>query len=358
MTLLLTNEEVEQALTHETAIAATEQILGELARGEAINRPRSQTYMPVESRAHPGFRYRFKSQEGGGIASGVWALRITSDMAGFSYTAGVKRRRILPAATGQRWCGLVLLFDLEKLEPVAIMPDGVIQKVRVAAMSAVGAKYLAPQAPQVLGLFGSGWQAGAHVEALCSQFAFRRVKVFSPNAQHCREFCERMSRKLQRQIEPVESARAAVEGSDFIQAATAAWDPVFDGHWIEKGVYVASIGGSDGSNKRREIDDEMIRRADIYVVHAKDVAQQDKSPDIWEAAQKGLIAWEAIHEVQELVAGSVKGRTSPQQTTLYNNNAGSGIQFAAVGAAVLQQARARGLGRELPTEWFLESVSP
>jgi ornithine cyclodeaminase/alanine dehydrogenase-like protein (mu-crystallin family) len=167
-----------------------------------------------------------------------------------------------------------------------------------------------------------------------------------------------MSRKLERLIEPVASARAAVDGSDFVQAATAAWDPVFDGHWIEKGVYVASIGGSDGSNKRREIDDEMIRRADVYVVHAKDVAQQDKSPDIWEAAEKGLISWDAIHEVQELVAGTVQGRTSPQQITLYNNNTGSGIQFAAVGAAVLERARALGLGRELPTEWFLESVSP
>ena len=78
------------------------------------------------------------------LDSGVWALRITSDMAGFSYTAGVKRRRILPVATGNRYCGLVILFDVEKIEPVAIMPDGVIQKVRVAAMSAVGAKYLAP----------------------------------------------------------------------------------------------------------------------------------------------------------------------------------------------------------------------
>jgi alanine dehydrogenase len=358
MTLLLSNEEVEQALTHEAAISATEQILAELACGRAINRPRSQTYMPVESREHPGFRYRFKSQEGGGVASGVWALRITSDMAGFSYTAGVKRRRILPVATGQRWCGLVLLFDLEKLEPIAIMPDGVIQKVRVAAMSAVGAKYLAPDNPQVLGLFGSGWQATAHLGALCDLFAFRHVKVFSPNQDHCRDFSARMSRKLNRLIEPVESARAAVEGSDFIQAATAAWDPVFDGHWLERGVYVASIGGSDGSNKRREIDDETIRRADIYVVHAKDVAQQDKSPDIWEAAEKGLIAWDAIHEVQELVAGTVKGRSSPQQITLYNNNTGSGIQFAAVGAAVLKQAQALGLGRELPTEWFLESVSP
>jgi alanine dehydrogenase len=358
MTLLLSNEEVEQALNHQDALAATEAILRELAEGQAINRPRTQTYMPVESKENPGFRYRFKSQEGGGVASGVWALRITSDMAGFSYTAGVKRRRILPVATGNRWCGLVILFDLERLEPVAIMPDGVIQKMRVAAMSAVGAKYLAPAQPRVLGLFGSGWQASAHLEALCGLYAFERVKVFSPNQEHCRAFCARMSEKLGRPIEAVDSARAAVTGSDFVQAATAAWDPVFDGHWVEKGMYVASIGGSDGSNKRREIDDETIRRADLYVVHAKDVAQQDKSPDIWEAAQNGVVSWDAIREVQELCAGSIKGRTRADQITLYNNNTGSGIQFAAVGAAVLKRARSLGLGRELPTEWFLESVSP
>ncbi len=358
MTLLLSNEDVERALTHQDALSATEAILRELADGQAINRPRSQTYMPVESKENPGFRYRFKSQEGGGVESGVWALRITSDMAGFSYTAGVKRRRILPVATGNRWCGMVILFDLERIEPVAIMPDGFIQKIRVAAMSAVGAKYLAPHRPRVLALFGSGWQAGAHLETLCSLYPFERVKVFSPNQEHCREFCREMSGKLGRGIEAVDSPRAAVEGSDFIQAATAAWDPVFDGHWLEKGTYVASIGGSDGSNKRREIDDETIRRADLYVVHAKDVAQQDKSPDIWDAAQNGIIAWDAIREIQELCAGRVPGRTHAEQITLYNNNTGSGIQFAAVGGVVLKRARAMGLGKELPTEWFLESVSP
>jgi alanine dehydrogenase len=358
VTLLLSNHEVERARDHQDALEATEAILRELADGQAVNRPRTQTYMPVESKENPGFRYRFKSQEGGGVGSGVWALRITSDMAGFSFTNGVKRRRILPVATGNRWVGLVILFDLERLEPVAIMPDGVIQKMRVAAMSAVGAKYLAPAKPRVLGLFGSGWQASAHLEALCRLFPFERIKVFSPNQQHCRAFCAEMSTKLERSIECVESSKAAVEGSDFIQAATAAWDPVFDGHWVEKGMYVASIGGADGSNKRREIDDETIRRADLYVVHAKDVAQQDKSPDIWEAAQKGIVAWEDIHEIQELCAGKLAGRTRPDQITLYNNNTGSGIQFAAVGAAVLKRARLMGLGRELPTEWFLESVSP
>jgi alanine dehydrogenase len=356
--LLLSNREVEQALSAEDAIRATEDICRDLAAGKAINRPRSQTYFPLESRAQPGFQYRFKSQEGAGIGSGVWALRITSDMAGFSYTAGVKRRRILPVATGNRYCGLVMLFDLENIEPIALMPDGIIQKVRVAAMSTVGAKYLAPARPKVLGLFGSGWQAGAHLEMLCSQFPFESVKVFSPNDDHRREFCRHWSQKLSRSIEPVNAPEYAVIGSDFIQAATAAWNAVFDGRLVEKGMYVASIGGSDASNKRRELDDETIRRADLYAVHAKDVARQDQSPDVWEIAQKGIKSWDAIVEIQDLVSGKCPGRTAPDQITVFNNNTGAGIQFAAVGAAVLKRARTMGLGRELPVEWFLEEESP
>src|SRR6185503_5163796 len=175
------------------------------------------------------------------------------------YTNGVKRRRILPVATGNKYCGMVILFDVERIEPVAIMPDGVIQKVRVAAMSAVGARFLAPAKPRVLGLFGSGWQASAHLEFLAAQHAFDEIKVFSPNQEHCREFCRTWSEKLGREVRPVTTSREVVEGSDFVQAATAAWDAVFDGHLVEKGMYVASIGGSDASNKRREIDDECIR---------------------------------------------------------------------------------------------------
>ena len=358
MTLLLNNEEVEKALTPAETIAATESVYRELAEGTAFNRPRSQVYLPVESKLNPGFRYRFKSQEGGSPGTGVWALRITSDMAGHSFTAGVKRRRILPVASGNRYCGLVILFDIERIEPVAIMPDGVIQKMRVAALSAVGAKYLAPPKPKVLGLFGSGWQASAHLEYLCSLYDFEKIKVFSPNEQHRREFAASMSRKLEQRIVAASSPRETVDGSDVVQAATASWDAVFDGRWVEKGVYVASIGGSDASNKRREIDDETIARSDLYIVHSKEVARLDQSPDIWEVAQKGVRAWDSILEIHELLAGKVAGRTSASQITVFNNNTGAGTQFAALGSAVVKRARELGLGREIPTEWFLEDVSP
>src|SRR2546422_10903408 len=140
MTLRRNNNEGEKVLTPEISIQATEAIYRELAEGTAYNRPRSQVYLPAEPKNHPGFHYRFKSQEGGSPGTGVWALRITSDMAGYSFTAGVKRRRILPVATGPRYCGLVILFDIERIEPGGVIPDGVIHEMGRSRLTSVGAR--------------------------------------------------------------------------------------------------------------------------------------------------------------------------------------------------------------------------
>src|SRR5437667_10713601 len=106
MTLLLNNDEVEKVLTPEISIQATEAIYRELAEGTAYNGPRSQVYLSAESKNHPGFHYRFKSQEGGSPGPGVWALRITYDMSGHSFTSGKIRRRLLSVAATDRSCGL------------------------------------------------------------------------------------------------------------------------------------------------------------------------------------------------------------------------------------------------------------
>ena len=93
--------------------------------------------------------------------------------------------------------GLVILFDIEKIEPIAIMNDGVIQKFRVAALSAVAAKYLAPDKPKVLGLFGTGWQASAHPRvSLAVNSALSKSRSTVRIRRICREFCETMTAKL------------------------------------------------------------------------------------------------------------------------------------------------------------------
>jgi alanine dehydrogenase len=44
--------------------------------------------------------------------------------------------------------------------------------------------------------------------------------------------------------------------------------------------------------------------------------------------------------------------------TCFVNVMGHGIQFAALGALAYENAKARGVGREIPTDWLLESETP
>jgi alanine dehydrogenase len=57
-----------------------------------------------------------------------------------------------------------------------------------------------------------------------------------------------------------------------------------------------------------------------------------------------------------VLAGRAPGRTGPEQITQYRPVGNWGLQFAACGALVYRAARARGLGRELPTEWFVQDI--
>src|SRR3979411_2904446 len=62
-----------------------------------------------------------------------------------------------PARKGLYW-GLVLLFSTESGEPLAILPDGVMQRMRVGAANGLGVKHLARADARTVGILGSGWQ--------------------------------------------------------------------------------------------------------------------------------------------------------------------------------------------------------
>jgi ornithine cyclodeaminase/alanine dehydrogenase-like protein (mu-crystallin family) len=359
MVTVLNNAEVESLLDMRACLEAMEDAYRDLGLNQAINRPRSHTYFPTQSKRWPGFNYRFKSQEGGIEKYGVWALRITSDMAGFAMLpGGVKRRKLMPAAAGTRYVGLIYLFSMETTEPLAIIQDSFIQKLRVGATSGIGVKYLAREDSHVLGLFGSGWQAGAHLEAILLTRDIHEVRVYSPTPEHRRQFAEEMAKKFSIDIRAVERSDEAVRGCDIVMAATATVDSVFDGHLLEPGMHVGSIVASDKTQKRRELDDEAIAKCDVVVVTSREQAVYDEQPDIYGAVQKGILTWEKIAELSELLSGKAVGRTDRSQITLFNNNVGMGIQFAALGAKVLELAEKSGLGTKIPLDWFLEETSP
>jgi ornithine cyclodeaminase/alanine dehydrogenase-like protein (mu-crystallin family) len=121
-------------------------------------------------------------------------------------------------------------------------------------------------------------------------------------------------------------------------------------------MHVISIVGSDKglvsagyhSAKRREVDDDSIRRADLIVVNSVEQIKQDEHADIYDTVTAGIKTWEEIHELPELLNGIVR-RTTAREITLFKNNAGLGVADVAILAKVYEIAKEKRLGFEVPT---------
>src|SRR5438105_8966659 len=102
------------------------------------------------------------------------------------------RREKVAAAPNNRYVGLVLLFSVENGEPLAILPDGVMQRMRVGAANGLGAKYLARKDARSVGILGTGWQAGAQLMAVCAVRDIETIRCFSPNQERGAAFARVM----------------------------------------------------------------------------------------------------------------------------------------------------------------------
>lgn len=349
MTLILSNEDAAELLPMPACIAALEEAYVELAHARAVSALRTDA---VTTTAQADTVYSLKLM-GGVIASlGVSAVRLNSDI--ISFAGGRQTKK--PLAPGNRYTGLVLLFSTETGEPLAIFPDGVLQRLRVGATSAIAAKYLARDDARTVGLIGAGWQAGAQLLAITAVRKIDAIRCYSPTREKCVSFCSEMSALTGVPVTVADAPEAAVKGADIVLCATNAAQHVFFARWHEPGMHVGTIRGP-------ELEADVLRQSDLVAVH-------DRSARPTIAATRGVVMPAARHEIRgfagldkcptlaELVAGLAPGRTSAQQKSTFVNLPGLGLQFAAVGAAFYRKARAAGRGHELPTDWFTEDVVP
>ena len=353
--LLLDNDDVKQVLEVGACMDALEDAYRAQAAGRTYSRPRTQLYMPL---AEAGLSYCLKTTEGALLDGRYATLRLTSDVVSEAAVDGVTRRSKVARGAGGTYCGLIMVFSAETLEPVALLHDGYLQLFRVACTSALGARLLARPDASSMGLLGTGGQAWTHLMAMSAVRKLRSVRVYSPNPEHRDIFAERARRELGLAAEAVGSAREAVEGADLVVAATNTSQPIVNGAWIAKGAFVVSIVSGDLKTQRRELDDETMRRAALVVSHAKETARAQRHGDLWGPVEAGILKWEDIHDLSEVVAGKAPGRQRPEDITVFKNNVGIGLQFAAVAPRVYELARSKGIGRKLPAEWFLQSMKP
>jgi len=357
MTLILSNDDAETVLTMPDCIDVLEDAYRELAHGRGVSRTRSDSFCPT---TRPDALYSLKSMDGIVPKLGVGAVRINSDIVTWPVEAGTERRVKVPSAPNARYVGLVLLFSIENGEPLAIFPDGVMQRMRVGAANGLGVKHLARQNARVVGLLGSGWQAGAQAMAVCAVRPVEMIRCFSPNADNREAFAREWNEKLGVKVVAVDTPEKALADADIALCATNSIDNIFFARWLRPGMHISSI-------KRPEIAVDAVKRADVVVLHNSDASPMHlftKGVTIPEKAKnKGWmlaegIAFDTLPTLPQLIAGEVQGRTRDDQITCFLNNIGLGYQFAACGSLLYRKAKERGLGRELPTDWFTETVHP
>jgi alanine dehydrogenase len=350
MTLLLSNNDAERLLSIDECIATLEVAYRELAVGRAASAQRSDVACGT---TRSDAVYSLKLLGGVFPSAGVAAVRLNSDIIRF----GTQRQVKLPLAPGERYTGLVLLFSTHTGEPLAIFPDGVLQRMRVGAASALGAKYLARAGACTVGLIGAGWQAGSQVMAITSVRKIDTIRCYSPTREKCEAFCVEMRDKFSMPIRAVATPEQAVRGADIVLCATNSNEPVFFAKWLQPGMHVGTI-------RSRELEPQVVRSATVVAIHDHSAsAHVSATGDVVMPKTRHAISGieditSAAPTLGEVVAGLAPGRSSAEETSCFLNLTGIGLQFAAAGAALYRKAREAGAGRELPGEWFTEDVLP
>ena len=360
MTLILSNEEIDQILTMDLALECVEACQHAVEADEAINSPRVDTLAPTTFENTKAV-YGLKSMSGLWPAVGMAAVRINSDILIWPEVAGNIRRDRLPSADG-RWNGLMLLFSMETGAPVMICPDGYISRMRVGAANGLGARYLARANSTAMALLGTGWQAGGQLMSHCAVRPIEEVRVFSPNPTNREKFCEELSDRVNANLIPCNSAEEAVLDVDIVATGTNSMIPVHRRDWLKPGIHYSAV-------KVQEVDENFLAGVDRTFLFSKNPSttrpQLYKLPSVetpegttgwW--AKRDTPFWDTLGELPDLLTQKKIGRENDKQTTAFVNNVGQGLQFVALAHKVFKEAEAKGIGRDFPTEWFTQNVHP
>ena len=321
-TLIVNQAEVPRLLPMKDCIEVMARAFAALARGEATLPQRQIVWLPDRSGA-----------------LGLMPAHLTALGA-----VGVKAVTFFPRNEGtdlDSHQGAVLLFESGRGRLLAVIDATSVTAVRTAAVTALATRLLAREDAGDLALVGSGVQARTHLEALLLVRKIRRVRVASKTPDRARSFAERESKRHGIAVIPCASAREAVEGADIVCAVTSSREPVVFGQWLAPGAHVNAVGSSVAS--ARELDTAAVVRSRLFVDRRE--AALAEAGDFLIARSEGAVTDAHIAgELGEVLTGSVAGRTSPSEITVFKS-VGLAIEDVAAAHHIYSKARGSGFGK-------------
>ena len=364
MALFFHSDEVDHLIPFKEAVHITEAALRDFGSSIGVNAPRKRLNLHRQV-AEGTFDTVLNIYAGGSASYGAIGAQVAL------------HRKAIAGHTQQRppfnpdQTELALIYETDSGSLLGVMAHRPrdftgVADLRTPATSLAGLDFFARKDARRVGIYGSGQQAWATFSGLCELRKIESAKVFSPTRSHREGFARKISARTGVPVDPVAAPDAAAKDVDIILCMTNTNVPVIDGSWLEEGQYIISVIGSNielvkSGNlaaPRREIDDGTLRRCDFIVALSKEQAIDSQQGDLYWPVHDGVIGWDKVLEISDILKGKVAGRRDDKQIIVYKNQGGQGIVDIALAKKCYDLAREHGKGQELRIEprlnWWVQ----
>lgn len=217
---------------------------------------------------------------------------------------------------------IVLLFDGETGEALAMIDGTELTYRKTASDSALGSKLLSRPDSRTLLMVGAG---GLTEHLIAAHRAVRpsidRVLIWNRTPDKAEALVAAGVAD-----EMIDDLDGAVAVTDIISTATMTRDPLIKGALLGSGTHVDCVGAFLPDH--REVDDEVVTRAEIFV-DSREAAVYE-SGDLVIPTATGTIGAESVRaDLFQLCRGEHPGRSGPGAITMFENGGGGHLDLMA-----------------------------
>jgi len=316
--LVLSEHDVRELLDMQSCVAAMEDVLARLARGELTNPLRTIMLPP------------------GPAAFGLMPAHRGGETPYFA----LKEIVVNPENSARGLDphqGAVLLHDGVTGVLIAVLNASPITEIRTAAVSGVATKLLSRPDSRTVAILGSGIQGRSHVDAMQTVLDDPIIKIWSRNPAHAEALALETHSVVATTIEE------ALDGADIVCTTTASREPLVELGWLAAGTHINAAGASMKTS--RELSSETVAAATLFV-DRRESTLNESGDYLLAVAEQGIGPDHIVAELGDILAGIHPGRRDSDELTLFKS-LGIASEDLAAAELCVARARERGLGTEV-----------
>lgn len=229
--------DIKELVTLQDVLESLEVVLGREVDEQAINVPKAMALWDPASSAHA-----------------LGGVDLVDQLTAFKTWVN----------TPQGAKAILTLFDSKNADVLAVMEAGHLGSLRTAAISGVATRWMSDKDADELAIVGSGRQALRQVEAVAAVRSLRKIRVWSPTADHRAEFAEQVQEATGIDTVATPTLREATKDAPIVTLITRAREPFLTADHLAPGTHLNAVGSVLPANA--EFDPDLLSGADLVVV--------------------------------------------------------------------------------------------